>query len=187
MPVAADAVLQDNEGRTVLRFERPLAHPPERVWEALTEPGEQGRWHPTPADFEPRAGGAVKYRSDGDVPDMADGAVIEFDPPRVLAHTWGEDELRWEIQPRDGGSLLGLTHTFDDRFKAARDAAGWHLCLDALSASLDGGETPLGRVFARRREGGGSEEHPSDWKELNRAYEERFGIPAEKATPPPAG
>ena len=70
-----------------------------------------------------------------------------------------------------------LIHTFDDRFKAARDAAGWHLCLDALASSLEG---------AKAASTGDGERIPGDWRELNRAYERRFGIPPEKATPPPA-
>jgi len=72
--------------------------------------------------------------------------------------------------------MLTLTHTFGDRFKAARDAAGWHLCLDALSSSLDGDGVSGGD---------GGELLPSGWRELNREYEERFGIPSEEATPPP--
>lgn len=169
----ADAVLQDEHGRTVLRFERSLAHPPERVWRFLTEPGALSRWHPTPFELE---GQRVSYLSSGDVPGMPEGEVTEYDPPRVLAHTWGEDELRWELQPRGDGCLLVLTHTFDDRFKAARDAAGWHLSLDALAASLEGSERASGE------DSGGL---PLGWRELNRAYEERFGISADKATPPP--
>ena len=35
MPAAPDAILQDQEGRTVLRFERTLRHSPERVWRAI--------------------------------------------------------------------------------------------------------------------------------------------------------
>jgi hypothetical protein len=34
MPLARDAILQDQEGRSVLRFERTLRYPPERVWSA---------------------------------------------------------------------------------------------------------------------------------------------------------
>ena len=189
MSEPADAILHDDRGRAVLRFERLLRHPPERVWRALTDDDEQFRWHPTPASFEPVTGGSVTWLPGGDVPDMKPGALIEYNPPRALAHTWGEDVLRWELEPHQDGCLLILTHTFDDRFKAARDAAGWHLCLDALSASLDGGETELGRTFARRRGGGVRPEEgegPAESRELNRAYEERLGIPPEKATPPPA-
>jgi hypothetical protein len=42
------------------------------------------------------------------------------------------------------GTPLVLTHTFDDRLKSARDAAGWHLCLDALELSIDGVDDPRG-------------------------------------------
>ena len=172
----ADAVLQDDQGRSVLRFERVLHHSPERVWQALTEAGELGNWHPTPYELEPAPGGAISFGIGGVGPAMAGGEVIEYDPPRVLAHTWGDDLLRWELRRHDDGCVLVLTHTFDDRFKAARDAAGWHLCLDTLAQSL------AGQAPAQQGEG---ERFPADWRTLNATYEQRFGIPPEKATPPP--
>lgn len=170
MRAAPDAILEDHEGRTVLRFERLLRHPAERVWAALTEEGELRRWHPSPFVLEPRAGGAVDFLPpDGAL--FGDGNVTDYDPPRLLAHTWGEDHLRWELRPHDEGTLLLLLHTFDDRFKAARDAAGWHMCLDALAGALDG-DAGAGQA---------------DWRELNRVYQERFGIAPEDATPIPTG
>jgi uncharacterized protein YndB with AHSA1/START domain len=173
MPVAPEAVLQDQEGRAVLRFERVFQHPPERVWRALTEPGELSAWHPTPFELEPEAR-TVSYLPEGDVPDMPDGEVTEYEPPRVLGHAWGEDWLRWELRPHDGGCLLVLTYTFEDRFKAARDAAGWDVCLARLSSLLDGAQPEK------------KEAERQGWRELNSAYERRFGIPPDKATPPPA-
>jgi uncharacterized protein YndB with AHSA1/START domain len=170
-----NATLTDEVAGAVLRLERVLRHPPERVWNALTEPEAQASWHPTPAEFEPAVGGTVRFSAEGDVPDMPDGEVTEWDPPRVLAHTWGDDRLRWELRQHDDGCLLILTQIFEDRMKAARDAAGWHLCLDALAAALAG--TPERRS--------GADAPPEELKQLNRAYEERFGIPPEKATPPP--
>jgi hypothetical protein len=80
-------------------------------------------------------------------------------------------------EAREDGCLLVLTHTFDDRFKAARDGAGWHICLRSLARFLNGAAT--GR-------GDDDEGVPRDWRELNREYEQRFGIKAEQATPPPA-
>jgi uncharacterized protein YndB with AHSA1/START domain len=168
-----DATMREERGRTVLRFERLLRHPPQRVWEALTEAEELPAWHPTPYELERAAGETVRYSAAGDVPEMNDGVLTDWDPPRLLGHSWGEDHLRWELNEHDEGCLLTLTHSFGNRFKAARDAAGWHLCLEALSAYLDGAST----ASAREILGGG-------WQELNSAYEERFGIPPDKATPP---
>lgn len=36
------------------------------------------------------------------------------------------------------GTLLTVTHTFDDKGRGARDAAGWHICFASLEARLDG-------------------------------------------------
>jgi hypothetical protein len=41
---------------------------------------------------------------------------------------------------RDGHTLLVFTHTFTDESKAARDASGWDVCLDALESRLAGAE-----------------------------------------------
>jgi uncharacterized protein YndB with AHSA1/START domain len=177
MSERADAILKDSDGRAVLRFERPLAQTSERVWKALTERDELSAWHPSPFEFEPMPGGAVRYVGGEGFPELADGEVIEYDPPRVLAYTWGEDRLRWELHPREDGCLLILTHTFDDRLKAARDGAGWHICLQWLTRFLAGAPT------GREESGDGA---TPEWRELNHVYEERFGIDPTRATPPPA-
>jgi uncharacterized protein YndB with AHSA1/START domain len=176
MPAAPDAILQDAEGRFVLRFERVLRRRPQEIWKALTDPGELRTWHPSPFELEPAVGGAVRYLPPGGTA-LGDGEVIEYDPPRVLAYTWGEDRLRWELHPHDDGSLLVLEHTFDDRLKAARDAAGWHVCLEALAASVAGAPAAAAGV---------GDAIPEEWRELNAAYQQRFGIPPDEATPPPA-
>jgi uncharacterized protein YndB with AHSA1/START domain len=176
MPVAPEAILQDQAGRSMLRFERTLRHPPERVWSALTDREEQASWHPSPFTFVPRVGAPLSYEPLPNGTEL-EGELVEYEPPRILAYTWGEDLLRWELAPEGDGCRLVLLHTFDDRFKAARDAAGWHVCLDALEATLAGAKPPHGDD--------GGERLPSGWRELNAAYEKRFGIPPEEATPPP--
>ncbi len=160
------AVLKELEGRSALCFKRTLSHTPERVWSALTSPDELSDWHPTPFDLEPAAaGGSIRFRAAPGAPEMGDGSVLEYDPPHRLAYTWGEDELRWELRAdEDGGCVLSLTHLFDDRFKAARDGAGWHLCLDALASSLAGEEMAKPRRSAEPR-------LPEGWSELNGAYQ----------------
>jgi uncharacterized protein YndB with AHSA1/START domain len=177
MPIDSHAVLKDLEGRSALCFERTIGYPPERVWQALTEHDELFNWHPTPFELEPLAGGAIRFRRAPGGPEMPDGQVLAYDPPNLLAHTWGEDELRWELRAHDDSCVLRLTHLFDDRFKAARDGAGWHLCLGALASSLEGRANPQRGVGPRL---------PTDWEELNDEYQQRFGISPEQATPVPA-
>jgi len=177
MPLTPDATMYDEDEHTVIRFERLLRHPPERVWSALTTVDELAAWHPSPFELEPRAGGAVRYQPPFDHA-IGDGTVTAYEPDRLLAYTWGEDELRWELRPHAEGTVLVLTQTFDDHYKAARDAAGWHLCLDALSGALDGAGAAAPAPTGERA-------IPAGWLELNDAYQERFGIAPDEATPPP--
>jgi uncharacterized protein YndB with AHSA1/START domain len=146
------------------------------VWEALTAAGDLAAWHPTPFELEPRVGGTVTFLQSPGAPSMPPGSVLAYEPPRRLAYTWGEDELRFELAEHRDGTLLTLTHTFDDRLKAARDAAGWDLCLQALERRLRGEGTPVV---------GGDDAVPPSWSELNDSYQRRFGIAPEAATPPP--
>ncbi len=163
----------------MLCFRRRLTHAPERVWAALTERREMDGWHPTPFELEPRVGGRVTYPAELG-PAMATGRVLAYEPPWLLAHTWGEDELRWSLQPADGGGcVLELEHIFDDRLKAARDGSGWHLCLIALREQLDGRKPP------RPDEGIAEQRLSAGWERLNEEYQERFGISPEEARPPP--
>jgi uncharacterized protein YndB with AHSA1/START domain len=180
MPDTDHAVLQDREGRPALLFERLLAHSPERVWRALSAGEDLQLWHPTPFELrggQPAPGTHVSFIAIPGAPEMPAGHVLAYDPPRLLAHTWGNDELWWELEGREGGCLLRLTHIFDDRLKAARDATGWHLCLGALSSALDLQPRPLRGVEPSL---------PPGWSELNGDYERRFGIDPDQATPPPS-
>ncbi len=139
------------DDRQMLRFERQLAHPAEKVWKALTEPGQLGRWFPANMTIDLRPGGAVSFDfgdTEIEVPEgielpeeigPMEGRVMELDPPHLLAYTWGNELLRWELHPDERGCLLVFTHTFDDPTGAARNAAGWHVCLDRLASLL--GET----------------------------------------------
>jgi uncharacterized protein YndB with AHSA1/START domain len=172
----ADAALEDRDGGVALRFERRLPHPPERVWRALTERAELAAWHPTPFELDPVVGGTITFQPPPQVPSWPDGEVLEFDPPRTLAHTWFEDTLRWELRRDGDGCVLALTHCFGDRFKAARDGAGWHVCLWWLARHLEG------RASGREQRESGL---PRGWRKLNEEYLRRFDIPPERATPPP--
>lgn len=99
-----------------LRFERRLDFPLERVWRAITEPEELAHWFPPGEELQ----------------------VTESEPARLLAGTWYGDELRFELRPEGDACVLVFTHTFAEREKAARDAAGWDRVFVRFDALLRG-------------------------------------------------
>ncbi|GGJ83686.1 hypothetical protein GCM10011583_14180 [Streptomyces camponoticapitis] len=127
------------DGRTALRMERQLAHPPQRVWDAITQPAHLARWFPSEVSVDLRPGGEIGFHFPGDPGPGMTGRVTDADEPRLFAFTWDEDHLSWEITPDGDGSRLLLVHTFGDRFGAASFASGWQICVTALGQVLDGG------------------------------------------------
>ncbi|WP_395368881.1 SRPBCC family protein [Streptomyces tubercidicus] len=148
------------DGRTALRMERRLAHPPAKVWSAITDPAHVGKWFPSEVTVDLRPGGAMTFHMPGVSGIAMTGTVTDAEEPRLFAFSWGEDHLRWEITPDGDGSLLVLVHTFGDRFGGASFASGWHLCLTALSQLLDGDSPHVER----------------DKGDLHEAYLEQFDL-----------
>ena len=128
------------DGRTVLRMERALAHPPEKVWRALTEPAQLAKWFPAAVELDPRLEGRIAFTFKQDKDYEGSGVIRGYEPPRLLEYTWGEEIHRWELTPTDDGCLLRLTATYDDHAGSASFTSGWILCLDNLDLSLGGDE-----------------------------------------------
>lgn len=120
-----------------LRFTRELAHAPEKVWRAITEPEHLRCWFPDPIVGEWTVGAPLRFESAYVDGGFFDGRVLTVEPPRLLEFTWGTDTLRLEIEPSAAGCVLTLLDTIDEVGKAARDGAGWHVCLDKLGLHLD--------------------------------------------------
>jgi uncharacterized protein YndB with AHSA1/START domain len=158
------------DDRPALRFERRLSHPVDVVWRAITETDQLEHWFPSKVEVEDLGEGAtMTFRFEDmplDAPSTITGRVTEFDPPRSFAFYWGDDHLRFELEPLEGeaASLLRLTVLLDLRDKAARDAAGWHVCLDRLDGLLAGDQGPT--------DTGANEA----WRGLYKEYERR-GVP----------
>ena len=134
--------LRTDGGRNVLRMERRLAHPPEKVWRALTTPADLAQWFPAEVRLDLRAGGEVRFVFAGGEAPEGKGVITDLDPPRLLAFTWEGEHLRWELRPDGAGTVLTLEHTLDDRYGAASFAAGWHTCIDAMDDLLAGRPVP---------------------------------------------
>jgi uncharacterized protein YndB with AHSA1/START domain len=138
------ASLELGDGRSTLRFERVLPHARDRVWRAVTEPDELVRWFPTAVIYEPRVGAPMQFDFGGEHGlDVWPGEVLAWEPQRVFAFRWGEDELRFELSDADAGAGAGTRLVFTHDFahqpgKEARDGAGWSACFDAFDALLAG-------------------------------------------------
>ena len=147
-----------------LRFTRRLAHPgPHRLAgdhrarapEGVVPGHDRGR----------PLGGGAPLRFDG-----FEGEVLAVEPHALLEFRWGTDTIRIELEPDGEGTALTLLDTFDELGKAARDGAGWHVCLDQLEHELDGNEAPWS-----------SEER---WKAVHPGYVEEFPPEASTIGPP---
>jgi uncharacterized protein YndB with AHSA1/START domain len=129
------------DGRPAVRFRRAFGHPVERVWAAVSTPEGLAHWFPSQVSLEPRTGGAIAFSGDphtGDLP----GTVVAFEPPHHLAFTWGANEVHVELAADGtGGCTLTLTDVLGAADEAARNGAGWTVCLEQLRRSLDDGST----------------------------------------------
>lgn len=176
-PASGAQVLKDGESWTLV-IVRELRHPPEKVWQALTDPVHLRQWAPFEADGNlGRTGARVKLTNVGaSTPVVTETIVQRAEAPRLLEYTWGDRQIRWQLEPVAGGTRLTLWHNIERGF-ISMGAAGWHICLDVLDHLLGG--TPTGRIV-------GAEAMKFGWKRLNKEYARQFGIEAPEAPSPAA-
>jgi uncharacterized protein YndB with AHSA1/START domain len=162
--------LRREGSRAALSFTRRLPHSPRKVWRALTEPEQLEAWFPTTIEGDLSPGARLRFSHRDNVVGPFEGEMLAFERPALMEFLWGEDLLRFELRPDGEGSVLTLTHIFDELGKAARDGAGWHACLDMLDYELRGAPAPWS-----------SSER---WREVREAYVERLGAEAATVGPP---
>jgi hypothetical protein len=71
---------QLENGRWQLRFTRMLAHPPENVWRAITEPEQLAHWFPTTIEGEYAAGAPLRFSFAEDQYPSFDGEMLVYEP-----------------------------------------------------------------------------------------------------------
>lgn len=140
---------------------------PEKIWDAITDPGWNERYgYPGRSEYDLRPGGAFRAVAPPDAVAMgmpevvADGEVVEADPPRRLVQTWrflyepllseGFTRLTWDIEEDDGGvTRLTITHELENAPMTAEQVAsvarifegggGWTMILSDLKSLLETG------------------------------------------------
>jgi uncharacterized protein YndB with AHSA1/START domain len=168
-PGPANLARVDKDGENwMLVVVRQLRHSPEKVWRALTDPAQLREWAPFDADGNMGiAGSTVKLNTVGTpTPLISETRIKRAEEPNVLEYSWGDGEMRWELENFDGGTRLTLWHKIDRRY-ISMGAAGWHICLDVMDHALSG--TPLGRIV------GPETMKFEGWQRLNADYAKQFG------------
>ncbi|GAA6619596.1 SRPBCC domain-containing protein [Scytonema sp. NUACC26] len=92
-------------------------HPPEKVWQVLTNRRTLAAWL-MENDFEPRVGHKFQFQ-DSTLPGISetiDCEVLELDEPNRLSYTWQDKFMSrpsivtWILEPQEGGTKLRLEH-----------------------------------------------------------------------------
>ena len=128
--------------RTVT-VEREFAHPPEKLWRALTQPHLIEAWL-MKNDFVPALHHRFKLSADWGAVECE---VLEIEPNRSLSYTWAamglDSVVTWTLTPAGAGTHLKMEQT---GFQPGQDAAyngakyGWNkftAALDEVLARLD--------------------------------------------------
>lgn len=126
-----------------------IAAPPERVFRALSDAGELGRWFGSPDcpvkfwKMDARVGGRYSYATEkgsvvvnGVSEFECHGEILECDPPRLLVYTWignwhdqpgAKTVVRWELTPKASGTHVRVTHSGLSSLPVAREdyTGGW--------------------------------------------------------------
>lgn len=111
--------MSNTETRSVI-IEREFAHPPEKIWRALTQPHLIAEWL-MQNDFKPVAGHRFNLRTApyGDWNGVIDCKVLAVEPDKALTYSWdsGEGALRvtsivtWTLTPTGTGTHLRMVQS----------------------------------------------------------------------------
>jgi len=161
-PASGAQVIKDGaqKDKWTLVLVRELRHPPDKVWQALTDPAHLREWAPFVTDGSLGTVGTVKLTWVG-TPTPLETTVTRADAPKVLEY----NDTRWELEALGDGTRLTLWHNIDRRF-IAWGAAGWHIAFDVLDRLLSG--TPIGPIV------GAEAMKSAGWQRLVVEYGKQF-------------
>ncbi|QUG43601.1 SRPBCC family protein [Psychrobacillus sp. INOP01] len=131
------ATIQKENGNYIARYERQFQHSVETVWAMLTNNTKLKQWFDELHIVNLRKGGIIKFdMQDGTFIDMK---ILDYEPLKTLAFEWDADIARFELSSLSNGCKLVFIETISTiTDHTPKDLAGWHLCLDAIKALLDG-------------------------------------------------
>jgi len=132
--------------RKTVTIEREFAHPPEKLWRALTQPHLISEWL-MKNDFKPEIGHRFNLR--GDWGGVLECEVLEIEPHKTLAYTWNfehedsayalQSTVTFTLTPTRAGTHLRMEQAGfrSDQKQAFGGAhAGWKQFFDKLDGVL---------------------------------------------------
>jgi uncharacterized protein YndB with AHSA1/START domain len=134
------------ETPSTLVIERVFAHPPEKLWRALTESPLLAQWLMN-NDFEPVAGHKFQFRAEpvANWDGIIDCEVQIVEPLQRLSYSWGSLGLGtvvlWTLSPAEGGTHVRMEQSGfgPDRLANYNGAKyGWTKFLGNLEQLLNG-------------------------------------------------
>ncbi|GAA2201317.1 hypothetical protein [Sinomonas flava] len=156
-----DGQYAEVEGRGAVTFIRSYSIPSSTVWAAVSTEGGLAGWFPSRVAITHETG-RIAFSGDPNQPASIE-RIVDWEPPRRWAFEWGGDLMEFLVEGSDTEAELTLRNWLGDNTAAARNAAGWHVCLAELEKKL-GGAVPAG-PHAEPGPGG-----PPDWESLYDAY-----------------
>ena len=134
-----------SETRSVV-VEREIAHPPEKLWRALTQPHLIAEWL-MKNDFQPRVGHRFSLR--GEWGGVLDCEVLVVEPNSTLSYTWNHPHddpafnlksvVTFTLTPTHGGTRLRMEQVGfrpDQRQAYGGARSGWENFLAQLEQVL---------------------------------------------------
>jgi uncharacterized protein YndB with AHSA1/START domain len=129
-----------------LVIEREMAHPPERIWRALTQ-GELMKEWLLENDFQPVVGHKFSFRSQP-MPQwngIIDCEVLSLEPTSRLSYSWctlgSKSLVNWTLTPTKNGTRVRMEHS---GFRMDQEAAyrganyGWQNFIGRLERVVAG-------------------------------------------------
>jgi len=125
-----------------IRLSQYIAHPPAKVWQALTDPQLVAKWW-APGDVKAEVG----HRFTLDMGKWGQQAceVIAVEPERLLSYSFAVNTtITWRLEAEGAGTRLHLEHSgFDLDSPLAKTAFhgmsnGWPAILESIGPAIEG-------------------------------------------------
>lgn len=154
------ATIKKQNGSTIAEFNRVIHHPTESVWRMLTVNEQLQKWFPQLEIDQLRPDGKIRFDFGNE--SYEEMTILEVSEPTSFAFSWDKNAMRFELsETADGQTALKLSEDIVEVTPhTTRDIAGWHACLDSITAILDGLPVKAGPA--------------ENWNELYQYYKKEF-------------